>query len=273
MNPLEWMKQSWESVRHKTVKVINIPAPPTPVKGVIYMPSCWASKTYDQQFDRDEYKVITMEHTKYGPAVLMYMQLEQLIGFSDDNSHNGLLIANHSTCCATISAADLYSNSDGLVYVDEAVLDQLVMMERSCHPGSHYIVPQAPYLTAFLQYAQAPQIREERPITIQYLTPEDGEKLFPYCKFDSNTELDAYVRRCAISLDVSFFNTTGGLGKWSLPLLRELRRNQILMEGVDHERWNQRSFEGTGDASKEDDSEDVGSTEAGILQDPVRAEG
>lgn len=239
---INWMKRTYDRYRYETVKIVSLPIPPTPVDGVLFMPDSFCSKVFDNPIETDaEFKIAMVKHTKFGPAMLIYAPFGELISF---DAETGYLEINAATYCARVSYYVL-CESNGFKYADEVVIDSISSVSRSCHPGSHYIVPHAPHLTALLQYSQAPSLNDNRKLIITYLTPDEGEKLFPHCIFDTNKFVDDFVARCVVDDQVSFYKTLGGLGEWSSEILRRLRRN--ILEGNYYG-----GHELLGDACKED---------------------
>jgi hypothetical protein len=142
---------------------------------------------------------------------------------------------------------------NGLRYADKTDINNLELINRSCHPGSHMVVPMAPYLSALLQYAAAPRIGEKS-LALRFLSPQHAEVLFSDYDFTDNIELDRYVSRCTIDPKSSFFRRNAALDKWSDWYIRRLRRNIIAMEDHNVEDWFRRSYVLSGYASQEDDS-------------------
>jgi hypothetical protein len=263
------MKHTFEKYREKNVRLICIPLPPTPVSGLIYLPDSFTGKTFDKVFSRSApFNVKAIEPTPLGPAILAWVRLKDLISYDED----GQLTVTHSTCCASVSYRGFESDEreGAREYAFDVDLDGLSMTSGSCHPGSHYVVPGAPYLSAFLQYAQAPGngnrsdrgIRTRSDMQISYLTPDAGKLVFPYCDFTRNEEVDKYIRKCTVDLSVSYGKILGGLGRWSMPLLKDMRWNRVKMGDMDYEQYTiVRPDEESGHARQEDDSQDGGSPE------------
>lgn len=231
---LAYMKREWEQVSKFKIKIVSFPLPPTPVQGKIYMPSAFNSRTFEVRFDRPkQFNAVMAKPSKWGPAILVYINLDELIKFSK----KGLLTVPHSTICAGVSSYPLFTGDDGLIYLTDVVLDDVRMSHRSCHPGSHYSAPKAPYLTALLQYAQAPHVkkdtRDDKRTLIEYASPEEAEKIFPACDFTSNRWIDNFLGTCAVNPKVSYFKLTSGPGSWARDYLKDLRHNILLKE---HER-------------------------------------
>lgn len=248
---LDFMKKTWDQHAGKTVKLICLPLPPTPVGDVIYMPDCFTSNTYDKEFNRSpDFNAISMHPTPLGPAILAYIKLHKLISY---DQQTGFLTVNVSTCCASISAYVGVRSDSGLIYVDECKIDNLRMIGRSCHPGSHYVVPKAPFLTSLLQYAQA----GDRTLTIEYMHPSEGERVFPHVDWSTNRGLDEYLGKCVVAPRVSYFRARGGLGAWTQPYLRQMRVNLLLKENRNAP--VKRGHEVPGNAGQEDDGSNGGS--------------
>lgn len=244
MKILEWMKRTFSDYGSLSVKVLCMPLPPSPVRNLIYMPDCFTSKTFDREFDRSEqFRAVAMEATDLGPAVLAVIKLKDLIGFNSD----GYLTVRNATCCATISYSVLCEEG-GLKYAYDVQLDSLAMPTGSCHPGSHYTVPDAPFLTSLLQYAQAPFKPDEEPaikwdFRTVYASPDEGKAIFSNWDFHCNKIVDSYVARCAVQKDVSFIKIDRAIGKWAWPFLKELRMNSVSIKEASYERWFERTYE------------------------------
>lgn len=224
---LGFMQKSWDSYEDRVVKLICFPLPPTPVNDVIYMPSSFTSDIFDKKFNRsEEFNVVSVRASKLGPAILAYVKLKSIVSFDDKT---GFLTVPRSTCCATVSSYTLFRGENGLQYANECKLDNVSMMGRSCHPGSHYVVPKAPYLSALLQYAQAPTTDSKAEgLRIEYMNPDDGALIFQHANFDTNKIIDEYLSKCFVSPNVSYYKTRGGLGIWSREYLRQMRVNILL---------------------------------------------
>lgn len=257
----------------KTVKIVVVPLPPTPTNTphLIYMPDCFTSDILDYGFDRTEQlHVVTGIITKLGPAFLAFVKLGDLVTFGKDNYGQFILKVLRSACCATVSLVEF--EGEKTTFATMAKLDKLSFIARSCHPGSHVVIPQAPFLTSFLQYAQAPSINvkefrnkniyasyddvsveEDEQVLLPYMTPEEAEILFPSCDFSGNMLVDNFISKCAIDMNVSFSMVRGGLGRWSMPCLWKMRRNLI---GESHDRQS----EVLGNADQEGHGESQGSS-------------
>lgn len=270
MTPTEWMKRTYELYQYKTVRVISIPLPPIHVKGLIYRPDSFASKTFDNVFDTygSKYRSASVTHTPFGPAVLMTLPLEELIGY-DQNT--GFLTVHRASCCATVTYSlkmGLKENGEKYDFAWNVVLDGLSFAGRSCNPGSHTLVPRAPHLTALIQYANAPEGYGFGVQTFQqYLEPEMGERLFPEWNFDGNAAIDAWIAKCTVDNNVRLKENTVGIGLWAIPFLRQLRINKLLMEESNY---------GTGivDHPSQEDGRGVGSSpDRGRVDPAVRGQG
>jgi hypothetical protein len=221
------------------------------------MPDSFASKTYDHEFGHsDHFHVIACTSSKLGPAILAHVKLKNLVNY---DGSSGILSVRNATCCASVEFYNLMDSKQGM-YAEMAKITNLSMMSGSCHPGSHFVIPNAPHLTALLQYAQAPEMNSNRTILIDYMTPDEAEKLFPTCRFDKNTGIDQYISRCVISPKVLLGKVLGGLGMWSKPYIAFLRRNFIRMEGRSYEQWR---IDGENEVLRNEGQEDDGPSEEG----------
>ena len=228
MNLIEFMKQRWDIYGEMTVKVVSFPLPPTPAHGILYMPDCFMTKTFESHFERpDGFKLVHIIPSKFGPALLAYVKLNKLVDFDEST---GFLTVLSSTLCASVSYLTIGRRADGVKFADAVSLNRVTFVHRSCHPGSHYAVPFAPYLTTFLQYAQAP-VRDKqegnRVVEIEYATPEFAQTLFPHCEFSTNSAIDSFLGTCVIDPAVSFFKVSSGLGVWGKQYLRQMRHNLV----------------------------------------------
>lgn len=249
MKPSQWMKKTYENYSYRRVKVVVFPTPPTPVDNTIFMPDSFSSKTFDKT-DMRKLQMISIVPTVYGPAVLSYLRLSDLL-----HNEKGLLDVNNATCCASVTFTVLF-DGNGLRYADRTNIDNLMLISRSCHPGSHMVVPMAPYLSALLQYAAAPHKDEKSRssnLALTFVSPQEAGALFPGYDFSDNIELDRYVSRCTIDPKSSFFKSGAGLGKWSDWYIRRLRRNILAMEDCNVEDWSRRAYALSGHAGQEDD--------------------
>lgn len=242
MLPIEFMKRTWDFYGEMTVRLVCFPVPPTPVRNLICMPDSFTSRTFEMSFDRDKrFRAVAIKPSPLGPAVLAYIKLSSLVNFDEKT---GFLKVPVSTCCASVSYLIMFTDDAGMSYAEDVQLDRLNMIHRSCHPGSHYAVPKAPYLTALLQYAQAPDTGDhrlwrrgdspdQRQVTIEYATPEQAEQFFQQCDFSPNGIIDRYLGTCVIDQSTTYYRIKGGLGEWARSYLRQMRHNLLLKE---HER-------------------------------------
>jgi len=224
--------RQFDDYADKTVKLIAFPLPPTRVGRLSYMPDSFASSVPDFRQQTEDFKVISVKMTAHGPALLSYTKLNFLIGFK-----NSLLVVHRATCCASVSL-NIWSNNGAVDFANLTTLDRVNPIARSCHPGSHFVVPHAPFLTSLLQYAQAPSAPKDLFYTpdkvdehiddlfMEYLSPYGAEALFEHCDFLTNRGVDKFVANCAISSKVEPFRAIG-LGQWGVPLLAKMRRNLL----------------------------------------------
>jgi hypothetical protein len=248
MELTKWIDVMTEEYLNRYVRVVLFPTPPTPVDDRLFMPDCFSSKTFDISMDREQtFHLISMLPTRYGPAVLADVKLSKIISVSE-----GKVTVHNATCCATITYSILM-DQDGLRYADTADIKGLRLISRSCHPGSHFVVPMAPYLSSLLHYSLAPEkdLKFQRPVNmlIEYMHPDDAQLLFN-CDFSGNLSVDKFVSKCFVDHKVSFVNVRCGLGRWAFPYIRKMRRN-ILLGGEDHEQ-HARTYEVFSEQGKED---------------------
>lgn len=252
-------------VGEKPVRLVLFPTPPIPVGNVLFMPDSFTSKTFDSTLDFDrgdeDFHPISMLPTLYGPAVLAWIRLKNLVEVRGGNIHIW-----HATCCASVTYSVLF-DADGVRYADTTDLKDVSLISRSCHPGSHFVVPYAPYLTSLFHYALAPN-RSEKLLKFTYMHPDDAMVLFPDCDFTRNIAIDKFLARCTIDPKVQYYQTHGGLGSWTKPYIRQIRRNLIDLEDTDHEQWIERPYqlfgrkdEVSGYAGQEDDRQEASSAD------------
>lgn len=235
----EFMKKTFPDISERTLNVICFPLPPSPVKGVVFMPDSFSSKNFDGvNFDQDKegFRPISMTWGEMGIAVLGKVKVSDLLFFDEE----GLLKVQNSTCCASSSASTIARDSHE--YVDDVVLDGLGLIKRSCHPGSHFSIPEAPFLTALLQWAQSPeggnpqnkmmwdQEVKRAEFLVKYLSPEEGKIYFPQANYSRNAIVDNYISKCCVGHKVTIDRTLAGVGEWSRPYLKKLRRNILDLE-------------------------------------------
>lgn len=282
MTPQQWLDlQFKESYAEKYLKLVVFPTPPVPVRDFMFMPDSFKSKTFDDgaedRFDKsDEFKPVAMLPTHWGPAVLARIKLRYLIGVSD-----GFLSVHHATCCASVTFAVL-CEGDGVSYADKTTLNGLMLVGRSCHPGSHFVVPDAPYLTSMFHYALAPTVKEKymvRPVgngvleRFTYMCPDEAMLLFPEYDFSSNLEIDMFLSKCIISPSVAYHKINSGMGDWAKPYIRKIRRNIIdIAEAKDHE-WRQRPYAVFSDESQKDDGTQAHTAISGRAAGEVHCQG
>lgn len=258
---IPFLRKTWDTWSDRFVRLVAFPLPPTPVGKIIYMPDAFASKVFDvkPQFSHgDDFQPVMIKPSKWGPAILAHVQLKEIIKFDKET---GNLLVPRSTLCARTSFYGKTFSDSGIIFATDIVLDGVSTIARSCHPGSHYSIPGAPYLTALLQYAQAPikggrrhsvVSTRESYMLLQYSTPEEAHQIYPRWNYKQNEEIDKYLSSCVVNADVSWWNLNGGVGKWAQPYLTQLRRNVFLKE---HEREQKIAgrHEVPGNASEEND--------------------
>lgn len=243
-----------EELLAQTVRLIAVPLPPTPVRGVLYAPNSYESATFDEQFERDfskgQFKCVAMIDTNQGPVFYMTTPLSTLVALDRPDHFNRYKIkVKVSAFCASVEY-DLLDLTDGdLVegYANKVRLIKMSPVSQSCHGGSHLIIPGAPYLTALLQYECAPGnsiFFEENPqedrVAARYAQPwlnETGQ-LFPGVNWDYNTAIDMLIGECYVGLrrpngqrkagirdNIVIFSRRECIGQWAMPYLQTLTRN------------------------------------------------
>lgn len=243
MTPIEWMLRTYQPYENLSLWVVAMPLPPLQVRGLIYMPDCYASRAFDAEPAVDmagvEHRVITIAPSSWGPAILMRVQFKKLISYSSD----GLLSTHANSCCATVCYRIKHNVRVGppglekkMDVAADVTIDH-VNFSSSCNPGSHIVVPQSPFLTALLQYAKAPQEEiawQGLSTRVPYLDPWEVMNIFPMIDTTTNRHVDQYVGQCAIDQKIHRHSSLASLGEWSVPYLRQMRINQILMEDPEY---------------------------------------
>lgn len=247
MEIIQGLKNKIEELHDRYVHVVLLPTPPTPVDNIMFMPDCFASKTFDEQLDRpDEFKLISMKATKFGPAILAMVKFNRLIDLNDD----GMAYVESATCCASVSFTVLL-DADGLRYADNTSIDGIRLISQSCHPGSHFVIPNAPYFTSLLHYSLAPEwdlekneLRHEgRNLgRFTYMTPWEASDLFDNCDFTDNLQFDIFLAKCAIGADSTYCKVHGGLGKWARPYIKHMRNNLLQINDLEYQQWRKRPY-------------------------------
>lgn len=256
MTPLTYMKATYEAWAWKRVRIVALPLPPVQVHGLIYRPDSFASNTFDKEFDMgescgshtDKFRAVDVVPSPSGPAIIISLRLGNLISF--DNTEGTLTVLRDS-CCATVTyQTKLGLKIDGGVgRADHAINVSLkhLNFSSSCNPGSHIVVPDAPYLSALLQYAGSPSEfgdRERHQIikNLSFYRPDEAKALFPGFDFSPNQAIDRYIASCAVNPDVKFYHTSSGIGEWVIKYLRQMRLNRLAM--LDAPSWDVLSMDG-----------------------------
>jgi hypothetical protein len=106
------------------------------------------------------------------------------------------------------------------------------MFTSSCNAASHVSVPNAPHLTAYLQFAKAPdaddQIKAKVVECFNFVDPDTAGAIYPDIDFSLNSKADLFIRTCPAGDEVRVRGDLSALGAWARPYLRRLRVNQIL---------------------------------------------
>jgi hypothetical protein len=251
------------------VRLIAIPLPPSPVRGLLYDPFAYVSSTFDNVFEKESsengdvrsdksYDCISMLPTNQGPAFYITAPLGTLISMSRCERLNRYGVSVRSSAfCAAIeydekrAGRTTKESSAGLVdaFADKVRLLSMQLVGRSCHGGSHLIVPGAPYLTALLQANSAPgdtiffeEKAEDSRVAARYGRPwiEESGALFPDARWDRNTSVDMVVSESFVGRwrpvlnidDVVVFPYRDCIGNWAQPYLQTLTRNILTPLGV-----------------------------------------
>jgi len=254
---IERVIELWEKYKGRKVRVIAFPVTPTPIGDLVYKPDCFMSRVFDHQaLDNEE--IVGSAPTRNGPAFLAYLSLSSLMDINDTDleDNGGVLEIHNGAYCARTSYYNLRTLSVDLngkvctVYGDtqfatEADIHGLSMISRSCNAGSHFIIPQAPFLTALVHLRQGMELDNG----LEYLTSKECENLFPQVDFSKNLVVDNYVKNTTVhkvkweeitstTEDEDFRWVSHGkcLDPYDKHCLRELGRNFELEE----EEWQKR---------------------------------
>jgi hypothetical protein len=202
---LDLLDADWRS---KDVELVTFPAPPTPAKSVLYAEDSWRSNAVERGMSvMQDYhvhaNVLAGQFTDRGPAFLMRRRLSDLF----DSRETGQVVAPSPIYCATISYTTLME-SGGLLYATDTVLEGVSSISRSCHPASHTVVPNAPYLTAFLELRYAKDGRLA-PTDFTFADHIHGMQYFPNYDFQGNAQVDWLFRYltladCLVSTSTEF---------------------------------------------------------------------
>lgn len=230
------------------IRFVAIPLPPTPVGGLLYDPYAYASATFDNDFTRDygkgKYNCIAMEPTSQGPAFYMTASIGFLLNLSFQRELGRYNISvKRSAFCASIELDIIKAKGNHLIegYANDVRLRSMSFVGRSCHGGSHLVVPGAPYITALLQHGSAPgnnlffeEDSNDRRVAARYGRPwlDEVGQLFP-ANWDRNTALDMIISESFVghwrenlsSSDITLFEYRDCIGRWAQPCLRRLTRN------------------------------------------------
>jgi hypothetical protein len=254
-----------ESLLETEIRFIAIPIPPSPVRGLLYNPYSYVSETFDNVFEKDPgenrkgYRCVAMLPTNQGPAFYITAPLRTLINLDFNKFLNRHRVSvSSSAFCAAIEFDELnLGKNEGSFliegYADKVRLLSMSLVSRSCHGGSHLIVPGAPYLTALLQINSAPgdtiffqeELQDKR-VAARYGRPwiEETGALFPEVNWDRNTSVDmliseSYVERSRYKIsdeentkgktlslqDIIVFPHRECVGRWAHPFLKTFTHN------------------------------------------------
>lgn len=201
----------YERLADKVCRVVIYPLPPCPVSGLIYHPKGFHPKTLESGYDRpDCMKIIATKFTKYGPAILIDTKFRELIDY-----HNGVISCGTGVCATSSSYIE-----DDVAY--DSILDRIVVINRSCHPGSHITVPNAPYLTTLLHHSSVSRIGESRGGSIEYTDPSSAENDFPGVSFN-NRKFDKLISHAYA--DANYYANESGIGPWAIPYIKKMTLN------------------------------------------------
>jgi len=180
--------------RSRKITAVTFPAPPVRAKGVIYAEDAWRSDALERGeeiFRGHKYTVLESAFTDRGPAFLIQYTLSELF----TRAQLGVMVVPESIYCATISYATLLETSS-TKYATDAVLEDIMSISSSCHPGSHTAVPMAPWLTLLLELERA-----ERKEAQGFIFADDiaAGRYFPDYDFSSNASTDVLFQYATLS--------------------------------------------------------------------------
>lgn len=240
MTRYEAMQKIWPIWADFDVKLLVVALPPTnDGRGNIYEPDSFASNVLDAKFDHNlDFDILGCKVSPiYGPVVVAQCKLERLFSVN----YLGHLHADSNAVCASINAVNLIE-TNGVTYADKVTIKRF-NFGGSCHPSSHYVVPEAPHISALLQYKKAPKLEQlsnsnkvcelqclddlAKKMIIDFMTPDEGQDLFPFENWGLNGAIDSLVKRLPCEATTSFYNTLGGLREWAAEPLKMMRRNAL----------------------------------------------
>jgi hypothetical protein len=288
MGVLGHMQATFEEWGERKVRLLSIPLPPIAIRGLVYRPDAFASSTFDNTQDLNDtigkattaYKTVAVRPTKNGPAILIVTKLKELIQF---DSGTGFLTVQRRSVCASVSYQVKFDLKDGrgnpLDYAHNVTLKAL-NFSASCNPGSHLVVPDAPYLSALLQYAASPKEGGSNSKIIKrvtYLTPDEGVAAFLGYDFSANRSVDGYIASCAAHPGVRYHHNSEGVGDWVVGYLNRLRHNRYTLEGIVPPKEPDNEFTTSGlpiilDPSQENGRGNGDGADRGRLGHPIREE-
>lgn len=202
----------WEKYKDRKVRVVAFPVTPTPICGLIYKPDCFMSRVFDHQA-LDNKEIVASAPTRNGPAFLSYLTLGDIMDVYDEEE--GELEINNGAYCASTSFFDVRTFSigpNGLIsvrnpderFASEADVHHLNITSSSCNAGSHFMIPNAPFLTSLVHLKQGLELDNG----IEYFTKTECEALFPAVDFSRNEVVDKFVQSSKVH-KVSWDSITG----------------------------------------------------------------
>lgn len=225
MKTLEEVKKLYNNIIDRIIYFVAIPVPPIPVNDIVFHTNSYDSKTYDLtniSVNKEINIILRRFSLSLGPIFLCSIKANRLINI---DGTQGFIIPRVSTFCANISYYQKTINN--ITHARDATINGLSIISASCHPGSHYIIPRAPYLTALLQYNQIQRHYDYEESRFTYLKPEEGEILFPKFNFEHNHIVDSEISKMTIDPEKNVYNTNlnMGLGNWAFSYLKKLVLN------------------------------------------------
>lgn len=186
---LNLLNPNW---RDLWVDVITFPCPPTPAKSVLYAADAWRSDAVERGIEvfqayHEHSIVMAGQFTGRGPAFLIRRKLTSLLSIGSYG-----VTAPQPIYCAKVSYVSMFE-SGRLRYANDVILEGVSAISQSCHPASHTVVPDAPYLTAFLELRYADDGRE-LPHDFIFADHVSAGQYFPKHDFHGNMEVDTLFR-------------------------------------------------------------------------------
>jgi hypothetical protein len=240
MDYSDWNNKFMDVYGNQYVKAVAVPLPPIRASNSnIFMPDSFSSKEYDPVNFTNKNEIIYAgkQFTEWGPIFLVFIEFKQLI-YKQTNCKE--LMINKSAFCANVSYYNLLQSED-CNYAWQTSINELNLINRSCHGGSHICVPKAPFLTSILQLEQSSE-RTKDIEDFSYMMPQEGEKYFDYVDYTKNVEIDNMLSKCVFDDDLYYYKRKSNcvLDSWVVPFLEILRFNPLIIGEYSYEQWKQK---------------------------------